>query len=189
MNRLASTLLLSLFGTLLPLEATLADDDAPALSYAAPNSEWMRLDNGVVLEGSDLSSLDTNTTGFRLTAGFSPEQLPRLDIGAEIAYRESEEVPITSQMNPLLMDTLSLGGALVAGVRMGAVSIYAKSGFTEWRGEAYQPQADDGGTALLQGFGATMTINRLISRFEYERIDAATLSHLNMLSASLHLPF
>ena len=154
MNRLASTLLLSLFGTLLPLEATLADDDAPALSYAAPNSEWMRLDNGVVLEGSDLSSLDTNTTGFRLTAGFSPEQLPRLDIGAEIAYRESEEVPITSQMNPLLMDTLSLGGALVAGVRMGAVSIYAKSGFTEWRGEAYQPQADDGGTALLQGFGA-----------------------------------
>ncbi len=77
MNRLASTLLLSLFGTLLPLEATLADDDAPALSYAAPNSEWMRLDNGVVLEGSDLSSLDTNTTGFRLTAGFSPEQLPR----------------------------------------------------------------------------------------------------------------
>jgi len=77
----------------------------------------------------------------------------------------------------------------VAGVRMGAVSIYAKSGFTEWRGEAYQPQADDGGTALLQGFGATMTINRLISRFEYERIDAATLSHLNMLSASLHLPF
>jgi len=174
MNRLASTLLLSLFGTLLPLEATLADDDAPALSYAAPNSEWMRLDNG---------------TGFRLTAGFSPEQLPRLDIGAEIAYRESEEVPITSQMNPLLMDTLSLGGALVAGVRMGAVSIYAKSGFTEWRGEAYQPQTDDGGTALLQGFGATMTINRLISRFEYERIDAATLSHLNMLSASLHLPF
>lgn len=87
------------------------------------------------------------------------------------------------------MDTLSLGGALVAGVRMGAVSIYAKSGFTEWRGEAYQPQTDDGGTALLQGFGATMTINRLISRFEYERIDAATLSHLNMLSASLHLPF
>ncbi len=43
-------------------------------------------------------------------------------------------------MNPLLMDTLSLGGALVAGVRMGAVSIYAKSGFTEWRGEAYQPR-------------------------------------------------
>ena len=34
-----------------------------------------------------------------------------------------------------------------------------------------------------------MTVNRLISRLEYERIDAPSLSHLNMLSASLHLPF
>ncbi|PJX13006.1 hypothetical protein CWI66_14550 [Halomonas sp. 141] len=188
MNRLASTLLLTLVSAA-PFATALASDDTVLLAYAAPDGEWIRLDNGVVLEGSDLSSLDTNTTGFRLTAGFSPERLPRLDIGAEIAYRESEEVPITSQVSPLLMDTLSLGGALVAGVRMGAVSVYAKSGFTEWRGEAYQPHADDGGTALLQGFGATMTVNRLISRFEYERIDTPTLSHLNMLSASLHLPF
>ncbi|KJD20422.1 outer membrane protein, beta-barrel [Vreelandella aquamarina] len=189
MNRLASTLLLSLFGTLLPLEATLADDDAPALSYAAPNSEWMRLDNGVVLEGSDLSSLDNYTSGFRLTAGFSPWQLPQLDIGAEIAYRESDEVPLASSTNPLIMDTLSLGGAIVAGIRMGAFSIYAKSGLTEWRGDTDQPIEEEGGTALLQGFGATMTVNRLISRLEYERIDAPSLSHLNMLSASLHLPF
>jgi len=189
MNRLASTLLLSLFGTALPLSASFADDGAPVLSYAAPDSEWMRLDNGVVLEGSDLSSLDSYTSGFRLTAGFSPWQLPQLDIGAEIAYRESEEVPIASSVNPMIMDTLSLGGAVVAGIRMGAFSIYAKSGLTEWRGDTDQPIAEDSGTALLQGFGATMIVNRLISRLEYERIDAPSLSHLNMLSASLHLPF
>jgi hypothetical protein len=112
-----------------------------------------------------------------------------LDIGAEIAYRESEEVPIASSVNPMIMDTLSLGGAIVAGIRMGAFSIYAKSGLTEWRGDTDQPIAEDSGTALLQGFGATMTVNRLISRLEYERIDAPSLSHLNMLSASLHLPF
>jgi len=87
------------------------------------------------------------------------------------------------------MDTLSLGGALVAGVRMGAFSVYAKSGITEWRGESDLEGTDKGGTALVQGFGATMTVNRLVSRFEYERIDNPTLSHLNMLTASLHLPF
>ena len=55
--------------------------------------------------------------------------------------------------------------------------------------DADQPLTEESGTAMLQGFGATMTVNRLISRLEYERLDAPTLSHLNMLSASLHLPF
>ena len=89
------------------------------------------------------------------------------------------------------MDTLSLGGAVVAGLRMGAFSIYAKSGLTEWRGESYRPMQgiDESGTALLQGFGATLTVDRLVSRLEYERVDDPTLDHLNMLSASLHLPF
>jgi hypothetical protein len=159
------------------------------MAYTAPDSELMQLDNGVILEGSDLSSLDTYTSGFRLTAGYSPWRLPRLDIGAEIAYRESEEVTSSSSINPLIMDTLSLGGAIVAGVRIGAFSVYAKSGITEWRGESDVKGADEGGTAMFQGFGATMTINRLVSRLEYERIDAPSLSHLNMLSASLHLPF
>ncbi|MFC7367688.1 MULTISPECIES: hypothetical protein [Vreelandella] len=189
MKRLASTLLYSIVGSTLPLMGCYASDGIPVMAYASPDSELLKLGNGVVLEGSDLSSLDTYTSGFRLTAGYSPWQLPRLDIGAEIAYRESEEVPISSSVNPVIMDTLSLGGAVVAGVRLGAFSVYAKSGFTEWRGEADQPLDSDGGTAFLQGFGATMTNNRLVSRLEYERIDAPTLSHLNMLSASLHLPF
>ncbi|MDN6322802.1 MAG: hypothetical protein ACTHZY_00110 [Halomonas sp.] len=184
-NRLASTLLFCSA----PWCSAIADDTPPAMAYAASDSELMQLDNGVILEGSDLSSLDTYTSGFRLTAGYSPWRLPQLDIGAEIAYRESEDVPISSSVNPLIMDTLSLGGAIVAGVRMGAFSVYAKSGITEWRGESDVKGADEGGTAMLQGFGATVTIKRLVSRLEYERIDAPTLSHLNMLSASLHLPF
>ncbi|MCC5903354.1 MAG: hypothetical protein JJT87_15680 [Halomonas sp.] len=187
MNRLASILLCSVVGPALPLMSYA--DDVPVIAYAYADSELIRLENGVVLEGSDLNSLDNYTTGFRLTAGFSPDRLPRLDIGAEIAYRESEEVPITTGVSPLIMDTLTLSGAIVAGVRMGAFSVYAKSGLTEWRGEADQLLATDGGTALLQGFGATMTVNRVVSRLEYERLDAPTLNHLNILSASLHLPF
>ncbi|WP_446719002.1 hypothetical protein [Halomonas sp. SH5A2] len=187
MKRLASTLLFCA----VPYAGAYADELAPATSYALPQSELMQLDNGVILEGSDLSSIDSYTSGFRLTAGFSPWQLPQLDIGAELAYRESEEVPISSSIKPLIMDTLSLGGAVVAGIRMGAFSVYAKSGLTEWRGESYRPMQDidESGTALLQGFGATLTVDRLVSRLEYERIDDPTLDHLNMLSASLHLPF
>ncbi|WP_185858953.1 hypothetical protein [Vreelandella nanhaiensis] len=190
MKRLAGVILYGAIGSPLLLANAIANDTLPVVAYAAPDSELMQLENGVVLEGSDLSSLDSYTSGFRLTAGYSPWQLPRLDIGAEIAYRESEEVPIASSMSPLIMDTLSLGGAIVAGIRLGAFSIYAKSGLTEWRSDTDQPQgANEGGTAWLQGFGATVTINRLITRLEYERVDAPTLSHLNHLSASLHLPF
>lgn len=184
-KRLASSLLCCLA----PWFSCYADDNPPVMAYTALDSELMRLDNGVILEGSDLRSLDTYTNGFRVTAGFSPWQLPQFDIGAEIAYRESEEISTSASASPLIMDTLSLGGAIVAGIRMGVFSVYAKSGITEWRGESDLEGTDEGGTALLQGFGATVTINRLVSRLEYERIDAPTLSHLNMLSASLHLPF
>lgn len=188
MKRTLSALLCS--GSLLSGFSAYASDDI-VVAYAAPQSELMRLDNGVVLEGSDLSSHDTFTSGFRVTAGFSPWNLPQLDIGAELAYRESEDVPVGASRNPLLMDTLSLGGALVAGVRLGAVNLYAKSGLTEWRGDATSQAngVEDSGTAWLQGFGATYTFKRLVSRFEYERIDAPMLSHLNHVSASLHLPF
>ncbi|HAA46307.1 MAG: hypothetical protein XD36_1472 [Halomonas sp. 54_146] len=184
-KRLASTLLCCS----VPWFSSYADDTPAVMAYTAPNSELMQLENGVILEGSNLRSLDNYSSGFRVTAGFSPWRLPHLDIGAEIAYRESEEISITSSANPLIMDTLSLGGAIVAGVRMGAFSVYAKSGITEWRGESELEGTDTGGTAMLQGFGATMTINRLVSRLEYERIDTPTLSHLTMLSASLHMPF
>ncbi|SDN24817.1 hypothetical protein [Vreelandella arcis] len=188
MKRLASTTLLC---CAVPYASAFADETASAMAYTSPHSELLQLDNGVTLEGSDLTSIDSYTSGFRLSAGFSPWQLPQLDIGAELAYRESEEVPISSSISPLIIDTLSLGGAVVAGLRMGSFSVYAKSGLTEWRGESYRPaqEIDDSGTALTQGFGATLTIDRLVSRLEYERIDAPTLDHLNTLSASLHLPF
>ncbi|WP_422823658.1 hypothetical protein [Vreelandella vilamensis] len=192
MKRIAT----SLFCCLLPLGASHADDKddnapiASPLAYTAPDSELLQLNNGVILEGSDLSGLDTYSSGFRVTAGYSPVYLPQFDIGAEIAYRESDEVPIASGPNSMLINTMSLGGALVAGIRMGTFSVYAKSGLTEWRGETYSPHnLDDSGTSTLHGFGASVRVNRLVSRLEYERIDASTLNHLNQLSASLHLPF
>ena len=185
MKRLAITLLCCA----VPWFSSYADDKPPVMAYTAPDSELMQLENGVILEGSDLQSLDNYSSGFRVTAGFSPWRLPQLDIGAEIAYRESEEISTSSSVNPLIMDTLSLGGAIVAGVRMGAFSVYAKSGITEWRGESDVEGADESGTAMLQGFGATVTVNRLVSRLEYERINSPPLEHLTMLSASLHLPF
>ncbi|XKH59041.1 hypothetical protein LG290_10010 [Halomonas sediminis] len=166
-------------------------DESIIPAYSAPDSELLQLDNGVIIEGSNLSSQDTYTSGFRVTAGFSPWQSPRLDLGAELAYRASDEVPIDAGSSSMLIDTLSLGGALVAGIRMGAFSVYAKSGLTEWRGESNNARKlhDKGGTANIEGFGATMTIDRLVSRLEYERIDASNLSHLNQLTASVHLPF
>ncbi|WP_252108578.1 MULTISPECIES: hypothetical protein [unclassified Halomonas] len=192
-NRLASTLLCGVLGSSFPLlclasESSYLNTELLPKSYTSPDSEMVALANGVVLEGSNLNSIDNYTSGFRLTAGFSPDNFPQVDIGAEIAYRESEEVFTTSSVAPLVQDTLALGGALVAGLRMGAFSVYAKSGLTEWRGEN-ELEGSESGTAMLQGFGATMTVKRLVSRLEYERIDAPTLSNLTQLNASIHLPF
>ncbi|MFY0992514.1 hypothetical protein [Halomonas sp. C05BenzN] len=169
----------------------LADGEPP--SFAGKATDLMHLDNGVVVEGRDLETPDGYTSGFRLTAGFSPLRLPRLDLGAEFTYRESDEVPARLGNQPLILNTTSLGGSLVAGVRLGQLGLYAKSGFAEWEGDPVSrpdPYAlATAGTARVQGFGARLQLNRLVSRLEFEEIDAPSMAHLNLVTASFHYPF
>ncbi|MCH4561766.1 hypothetical protein MKP05_01315 [Halomonas sp. EGI 63088] len=168
----------------------LADDETPA--YADKATGLMHLDNGVILEGRDLETPDGYTSGFRLTAGFSPLALPRLDLGAEFTYRESDEVPTRLDNQPLILNTTSLGGSLVAGVRLGQVGLYAKSGFAGWEGDPVGGRPDayaTAGTTRVQGFGARLQFDRLVSRLEVEEIDAPSMAHLNLITASFHYPF
>ncbi len=185
---IAAVLVAKLFFLASPLVAA---DGAP--SYAGKSSELMYLDNGVVLEGRGLETPDGYTSGFRVTAGFSPLNMPRLDLGAELSYRESDEVPTQFGDQPMILNTTSLGGSLVAGVRLGQLGLYAKSGFTEWEGDPVT-RSDEmllatAGTTRVQGFGARLQHNRLISRLEFEEFDAPSMAHMNLITASIHYPF
>ncbi|MFM9269086.1 hypothetical protein ACJ7V3_02335 [Halomonas elongata] len=163
---------------------------AGAPSYAGLSTELAQLDNGLLIQGDDLHSPDRYTSGFRLTAGFTPPGLPALDLGAEFSYRESDDVPLSGHQQ-MLVDTTSLGGSLIAGVRLGDVGLYAKSGLAGWESEAVtgNAAAPDGGTTRVEGFGARWRFSRLISQLEYERFDDPTLAHLNLVTASVHIPF
>lgn len=162
-------------------------------AYAGKASDLLYLDNGMVLEGAGLESPDGYTSGFRLTAGFSPMNLPRLDIGAELTYRESDEVPTRLSDEAMLVNTTTVGGSLMAGIRIGQVGLYAKSGFAEWEGDPVSQSdalyAATTGTARIQGFGARIQHNRLVSRLEFEEINAPSMAHLNLITASLHYTF
>lgn len=162
-------------------------------AYAGKASDLLYLDNGMVLEGAGLESPDGYTSGFRLTAGFSPMNLPRLDIGAELTYRESDEVPTRLSDEAMLLNTTTVGGSLMAGIRIGQVGLYAKSGFAEWEGDPVTQSdalyAATTGTARVQGFGARFQHNRLVSRLEFEEINAPSMAHLNLITASLHYTF
>lgn len=189
-RHLAALAMLSLF----PALASADDGEKDVPSYAAGTSdELLELDNGVVIEGSDLASPDGYTSGFRITAGINPPRMPLLDLGAEIAYRESDEVPTAMDNHNVILDTISLGGALLAGIDLGRFGLYAKSGFTEWQGDAVTgpPGAaiDHGGTTRMHGFGARWQFERLVSRLEYEEIDAPSMAHLNLITASFHYLF
>lgn len=151
----------------------------------------LTLDNGLMIQGGDVQSPDGYTSGFRVTAGFTPANLPRLDLGAEISYRTSDDVPVVDDGNHQLLDTTSLGGSLVAGMRLGDFGLYAKSGLAEWRGDAAgrAPSLDAGGTARVQGFGARWQGRRFVTRLEVEEIDDPAMAHLNLMTASIHYPF
>ncbi|WP_163559816.1 hypothetical protein [Halomonas sp. NO4] len=153
----------------------------------------VQLDNGVVVQGADVMTPDGYTSGFRLTAGYSPYRLPRFDLGAELTYRASDEVPLTLGSENLLMNTTSIGGSLVAGVRLGRLGLYAKTGVAEWDGDTLERHEDSGlataGTSRIQGFGAHFDLSRVTGRLEFEEIDAPSMEHLNLITASLHIPF
>jgi|SRR5690554_3919677 len=161
-------------------------------AHASKHSELIFLDNGVVLESGDLETPDGYTSGFRLTASFSPSQLSLLDIGAEFTYRESEEVPAQMADQALLVNTTTIAGSLLAGIRLGQFGLYAKSGFAEWEGDPVTRSELAGastGTARIQGFGARFKQDRMESRLEFEEIDAPDMTHLNLLTASIHYAF
>lgn len=180
-------------GTQGALAAQHEQDTAETSSYFYQGSYLTSIGEGLELLGNSLSSMDGVTSGFRLTAGFTPMNFPLLDIGAEIDYRESDEVPfVAHQGTNQLVDTTSLGGSLLAGIRMGDFGMYAKSGFAGWQGEVItgRPGASvDGGMARVNGFGAHLAINGIISRLNFERFDEPNLSHLNLVTASVHIPF
>ncbi|MBE0489251.1 MAG: hypothetical protein IBX53_09215 [Halomonas sp.] len=164
-------------------------DDTP--SFAGKDSDLMRLDNGMVIEGRDIETPDGYTSGFRVIAGFTPMRLPRLDLAAEFSYRESDEVPTRMGDHSLLVNSVSLGGSLMAGVRIGRLGLYAKSGVAGWEGDAVIPRdaLNTAGTTRVTGLGARLEFNRLVSRLEFEEFDAPDMSHLNLFTASLHYPF
>lgn len=188
-NALASDDVMSLADTL----AQPGELDAPA--YAGDSPELLPLDNGVLLQGNSVSTLDGFTSGFRVVAGYRPLTLPRLDLGAEITYRTSDEVPSAYAGENLLLNTTSLGGSLIAGVRLGQFGLYAKTGYADWAGDPVNHGHGDGrqmataGTSRIQGFGARLQLNRAISRLEFEEIDAPSMAHLNQITASVHFPF
>ncbi|WP_052383859.1 hypothetical protein [Litchfieldella xinjiangensis] len=161
--------------------------------YAAKDSEIIAQDSGITVEGAGLASPDGYTSGFRVTAGMSPHNFPHLDFGAEFAYRESDDVPSSMGRHSVIVDTVTMGGALVAGLRLGRFGVYAKSGFAEWEGNAVTHaegmERETGGTSRVQGLGARMQFRRLVSRLEYEEISAPSMAHLNLITASIHFPF
>ena len=177
-----------------PFTAIAAEDarqggSTPA--YAAQADDLTRLENGVVIDGRDVETPDGYTSGFRLIAGFTPLRLPRLDLGAEFSYFESDEVPTRLGDQQMLIDTVSLGGSLVAGVRLGRLGLYAKSGLVGWEGDAVVARGDfdEAGTTRVTGFGARLEMPGFTSRLELEEYDATDMAHLNLLTASVHIPF
>ncbi|WP_280554385.1 hypothetical protein [Halomonas sp. 25-S5] len=176
--------------SVLALLALPSQADSPMPAYGGMAQDLMHLDNGMIIQGRGVKTPDGYTSGFRLTAGFTPQYLPRLDLGAEFSYRESDDVPVSLTDGQQLLDTTSLGGSLVAGVRLGPLGLYAKSGLAEWQGD---PVGDGdplrGGTARVQGFGARLQLHHLVSRLEFEEIKAPAMNHLNLMTASIHYPF
>ncbi|MGQ7247043.1 hypothetical protein ACUN9Y_06860 [Halomonas sp. V046] len=169
-----------------------ADTEVVSPAFSGMSREILRMDNGVLVQGDDVHTPDGYTSGFRLTAGFSPEETPTLDVGAELRYRESDDVPSSSGGINHVQDFTSLGGSLVAGLRVGRFGIYGKTGMAQWASDPVTGRSvatPTHGTTRVQGFGARWLTSSWIGQVEFEEVNDRELEHLNMITASFHLPF
>ncbi|MCW4152851.1 hypothetical protein OM427_25375 [Halomonas sp. 18H] len=162
-------------------------DDKPV--YSPQATRITQLDNGLIIEGEDVKTPDRFTSGFSVMAGFKPSRMPALDLGAEFSYHDSDAVPMTGDQKRLV-DTTSLGGSLIAGIRLeDGFGLYAKSGLANWDSDGVSDPARENGTTRIEGFGARWQNNGVVSQLEYEHFDDASLSHLNRINASVRVPF
>ncbi|GEK45916.1 hypothetical protein PRZ61_14705 [Halomonas pacifica] len=170
----------------LPLAATAAQEADEAS---------LQLDNGMQVDGEEIDFYDGFTSGFRVAAAYLIPRLPRFEIGAEFAYLESEQLPTTYQGMPVQLDSTSLRGAVMAGFRLGQLSLYGKTGLAGWQADMAGHLGGDwqqdslNGTAQTFGLGASVQHNAWQGRLEYEYIDADRLDHLNITSARLSYRF
>ncbi|WP_355662223.1 hypothetical protein [Halomonas salifodinae] len=174
---------------------------SPSLLAAVPSAsaqddgELVELDNGVRVDGESVDFFDGFTSGFRVAAGYLLPRLPRIEIGAEFAYLESEQLPTTYQGMPVQLDSTSLRGAVMAGLRLGKLHFYGKSGLAGWQADLAGPAEGNwrsdslDGTAQTFGLGASIQHNAWQGRLEYEYIDADRLDHLNITSARISYRF
>ncbi|APX92982.1 hypothetical protein BWR19_08605 [Halomonas sp. 1513] len=183
----------------LAMGSALADDEGMPVQVNGDFTELASLENGVVLEGAEMSMPDGATSGFRLLAGYLLPNLPRLGVGAEITYLVTDETPTAIDDQSVLLNTTSLQGAVTAGLHLGRFSLFAKSGLTDWSGDlettlsgsdAQEVDMAMGGTARVHGFGARMNFTpRTVAHLQYERIDAPRLEHLNLTTAMIAYHF
>ncbi|WP_192036928.1 outer membrane beta-barrel protein [Halomonas sp. YLGW01] len=182
---LTALVLTALFATSAMAPAVNANESS---IYADTGDGSIALDNGLTVGGREVDSGDGAITGFRVMAGYFFSRLPHLEFGAELAYLESDNVSASLDGSPTLLDTTSINGSLLAGVKMGRLGLFAKSGLAEWRGSIDAPDSRGSisGTAPIYGLGANLRLlPALTGQLEYEIIDSSDLDHLTMATASL----
>ncbi len=166
--------------------------EPPVLAFVTMDQRLGQLGERVLIQGDEVNSQDGQTSGFRLSAGFSPDWNEVFDLGAELRYRESEDVASSHGGNRHVEDVTSLGGSLIAGLRFGSFGLYGKTGVSQWATDPVTGAnsiASSSGMARTKGIGARWLNEDWIGQLEFEESDAPELEHLNMVSASIHVPF
>lgn len=166
--------------------------EPPVLAFVTMDQRLGQLGERVLIQGDEVNSQNGQTSGFRLSAGFSPDWNEVFDLGAELRYRESEDVASSHGGNRHVEDVTSFGGSLIAGLRFGSFGLYGKTGVSQWVTDPVTGAnsiTSSSGMARTKGIGARWLNEDWIGQVEFEESDAPELEHLNMVSASIHVPF
>ncbi|UTA47668.1 porin family protein [Simiduia sp. 21SJ11W-1] len=117
--------------------------------------------------------VDDNDTGYKIFGGYNFGFLPGISLGIETGFTDFGSVEGELQGLPARFDNTAWQAHLVGGLDLGPLGIFAKAGVNHWQTKFQYGSFSDKNTGSdpAYGIGATLEVDALQLRAEYEQLD------------------
>ena len=137
------------------------------------------------------TQFDETDAAWKAFGGYRFDVLPIVSLSAEVGYRDLGKPSASSGGVPVEYKLTGFDYAVLAGVGLGPVEVYARLGGMQYdlkktRG-ATETKFD--GSATVYGIGAQMMLFGIGVRAEYEKIDIKQLDNVDTISVSAFYKF
>jgi len=143
------------------------------------------------LPGGGSTTVSGHEPAYKVTLGYNFGWIPFVDLGVEGSYLNFGKVSKSVGGTKVSYEQTGWDGFGLAGVSLGPVGVFAKTGFINWHSDIKADgfKRSDSSTDPAYGIGARLRFFSLSGRLEYEKFDLSGNKDVEMTSVSVLYTF